>query len=164
MVVVEIAVACRSSENLRGSPPLSCQNYTFSGGFLGSCLSLAGSQSYLILPFFTLLFLMLFFVSVRKSLQAFKGPWLSIPEASSWSGQPVLIFSLEFRYTRGLYKVSPCVHTFCLYSACICTRVVLVIVACLDMLLFVQSGEVIPSFDKKYSSQVFESRFEQLVG
>jgi hypothetical protein len=34
----------------------------------------------------------------------------------------------------------------------------------LDMLLFVQGGAVIPSFDKKYFSQVFESRVEQSVG
>ena len=67
---------------------------------------------------------------------------------------PFSFFSLEFRYTRGLYKVSSRVHAFCLCSARVCTHAILVTVACLDRLLFVQGGAVIPLFDKKYSSQV----------
>jgi hypothetical protein len=135
---------CRSSENFRGSPPLPCQNYTFSGGFLESCLSLAGSQSYLRLLFFALLFLALFLFSVRKSIQAFKGPWLSIPEASSWSGLPVFIFVLEFIHTRVLYKVSPRVHASYFSSARVCTHAVLVTVACLTGYFLFRVGQSSP--------------------
>jgi hypothetical protein len=135
---------CRSSENLRGNPPLPCQNFTFSGGFLESCLSLAGSQFYLILPFFALLFLALFVFSVRKNIQAFKGPWLSIPEASSWSGLFVVIFPLEFRYTHNLYKVSPLVHASYLYLARVCTCAILVTVLCLTGFFLFRVGQSSP--------------------
>jgi hypothetical protein len=144
MLVVGISVACRSSENFRGSPPLPCQDYTFSGGFLESCLSLTGSQSYLRLLFSLCYSLHYFFFSIRKSIQAFKGPWLSIPEASSWSRLPVFIFVLEFRHTRGLYKVSPRVHASCFSSARVCTRVVLVTVACLTGCFLFKVGQSSP--------------------
>jgi hypothetical protein len=80
------------------------------------------------------------------SIQALNGPWLSIPEASSWSGLPVLIFlfSLEFIHTCGLYKVSPRVHTSCLCSERVCTWDVLVTVVCLIGYFFSRVGQSSP--------------------
>jgi hypothetical protein len=140
MITVGITVVCRSSKNFGGSPPLPCQNYTFSGGFLESCLSLAGSQSYLRLLFSLCYSLHYFFFSVRKIIQAFKRPWLSIPEASSWFGLPVFIFVLEFIHTHGLFKVNAHVHAFCFSSARVCMRAVLVTVACLTCYFLIRVG------------------------
>jgi hypothetical protein len=55
--------------------------------------------------------------------------------------------------TRFLFQLSTHFHACCFSDSSV-----------LDRLLFVQVGVVIPSFDEKYSSQVFESRVEQSVG
>jgi hypothetical protein len=144
MLAVEIAVACRSSENLRGSPPLPCQNYTFSGGFLESYLSLAGSQSYLrlfFLPYYSLHYLS--FLLERASKPS-RDPGYQYQRPLPGLDYLFSFFSLEFRYTRGLYKVSPRVHAFCLCSARVCTRVVLVTVACLTGYFLFRVGQSSP--------------------
>jgi hypothetical protein len=115
MLAVEIAVACRSSENLRGSPPLPCQNHTFSGAFLEFCLSLVCFQSHLRLFFLCLIiFPCIFFVLLLERVSKpsrdpgdqYQRPLLGLVCLFAY-------FFLEFRYTRGLYKVSPCVHACC---------------------------------------------------
>jgi hypothetical protein len=55
--------------------------------------------------------------------------------------------------TRILFQLSTRSHACCFSDSSV-----------LDRLLFVQGGAVIPSFDEKCSSQVFESRVEQSVG
>jgi hypothetical protein len=84
--------------------------------------------------------LQLFFFSVGRSIQAFKRPWLSIPEASSWSGLPVFIFVLDFIHTRALCKCIPRVHGLCGCSARVSTRVVSVTEACLTGCFSVRVG------------------------
>jgi hypothetical protein len=149
MLAVGIIVACRSPKKFRGSSSLPCQNYTFSGGFLESCLGLPGFTVLYQIVFFSLLFLALFLFSIGRRIQAFKEPWLSILEASSGSGMPVFIFVLRVIHTRGLYKVRPRLHASCFSSARIRTRAILVTVACLKGYFLFRVGPLVALFSTK---------------
>jgi hypothetical protein len=114
-------------------------------GIFGSCLSLVGSQSCLSLLYCVLLFFAIIFLFCsRRSIQAFKRPWLSIPEASSRSGLPVFSFVLEFIHTLGLCKCSPRVPALCYSSACVFPRVVSVTVAGLSGFFSIRVGQSSP--------------------
>jgi hypothetical protein len=153
----EVAVACRVQRILEAVilfPVRIRHSQGFSRILSESWLFAVLSQIVFALSFFLTL---VFVFSVKKSVQAFKGSWLSISVVSSWFWVVCFHFFSEFRYTRGLYKVSPCVHALCLYTACVRTLAVRLTVACLYMILFVEGKAVILSLDKNYTSQVFES-------
>jgi hypothetical protein len=101
----------------------------------------------------------LFYFSVKESVEAFKRYWLSISMVSSWFGLSVFYFLLfsEFRDTRSLYKVSPCVHALWLYTTHVHTLAVGLLVACLCRIVFAEGKAIILSLDESYTSQVFES-------
>jgi hypothetical protein len=123
-----------------------------------SCLLVVLSQIVFSLSFFLTLFVFL----LKREFKPLRDPGYQYQWSLLGFGFSVFFFS-EFRYTRGLYKVSPRVHALCLYPERVRTCVVEVTVVCLYMILVVEGKVFIFSLDKNYSSQVFEFLFEQSV-
>jgi hypothetical protein len=137
MLDVGITVVCRSPETYRGSPPLPCQNYTFSRGFLESLLSLAGSQSYFRLPFCLVIPCIIFFLFCWKKHPSLQGT-LVVNTRGLFLGWTTYcyLFLRIYTYTRPIEGQPTCTHVLFQLSmrshACCFSDS-----SVLDMLLFV---------------------------